>query len=162
MVALLKFGNGSIIYFTLYNGCNYLSMLGLKLNHFSKRHPRNVSSYTFCLTSCFNGLMLMDVYAGGKYSLCINQPYYLAEVNPRCPGKGGGHGAHPDDGYEADKNHLKYTHNYGESLKNVHKHCDLSSYITYSGLFISHWWTTWANKTTSCASEFEQCVFYIL
>ena len=24
---------------TLYNGCNYLSMLGLKLNHVSKRGP---------------------------------------------------------------------------------------------------------------------------
>ena len=31
--APLKFGNGQVT--TLYNGCNYLSMLGLKLNHVS-------------------------------------------------------------------------------------------------------------------------------
>ena len=30
---------------TLYNGCNYLSMLGLKLNHVSKRGPRCPSTW---------------------------------------------------------------------------------------------------------------------
>ena len=30
-------------YPTIYNGCDYLSMLGLKLNHISKRGPRNNS-----------------------------------------------------------------------------------------------------------------------
>ena len=33
----LKFRNGLVISPTLYQACDYLSMLGLKLNHFSKR-----------------------------------------------------------------------------------------------------------------------------
>ena len=33
------FGNGQIIYLTLHNGRNYLSMSGLTLIHVSKRHP---------------------------------------------------------------------------------------------------------------------------
>ena len=39
---------------TLYNGCNYLSMLGLKLNHVSKRGPLCSSpwSLTFSLFFC--------------------------------------------------------------------------------------------------------------
>ena len=37
MVAPLKFRNGWVISPTLYQACNYLSMLGLKLNHVSKR-----------------------------------------------------------------------------------------------------------------------------
>ena len=40
MVVPLKFGNGWInLFHTFDNGCNHLSMLGLKLNHVSKRDP---------------------------------------------------------------------------------------------------------------------------
>ena len=40
-VALLKFGNGKLIYPTVYWACDYLSMLELKFNHFSERGPMN-------------------------------------------------------------------------------------------------------------------------
>ena len=39
LTAPLKFGNGSVIHPTLYNGCTYLSMLWLKLTMFVKRVP---------------------------------------------------------------------------------------------------------------------------
>ena len=37
------FRNGKVIHPTVYNGCNYLSMMGLKLNHVSKRGPSWIS-----------------------------------------------------------------------------------------------------------------------
>ena len=40
LIHSLKFRDGYIIYPTHYKGCNYLSMLGLKLNHVSKRGHR--------------------------------------------------------------------------------------------------------------------------
>ena len=35
----LKFGNGYVIHSIFYKACDYLSMLGFKLNHVSKRGP---------------------------------------------------------------------------------------------------------------------------
>ena len=50
-VAPLKYGNmDKLFHPTLYNGCNYIYMLGLKLNHVNKRGPRNHPSLTvICL-----------------------------------------------------------------------------------------------------------------
>ena len=39
MVAPSKFGNGWVISLRLYWACDYFSMLGLKLNHVSKKRP---------------------------------------------------------------------------------------------------------------------------
>ena len=47
MVAPLKFRNG--FHPTFYNGCNYLSMLGLKLNHVSKRGLKYLAIPYTCL-----------------------------------------------------------------------------------------------------------------
>ena len=41
MVQLLKFKNGYVISSHTFNGCDYISMLGLKLNHVSRSGPRN-------------------------------------------------------------------------------------------------------------------------
>ena len=41
----LKFGIDKQFHPTEHNGCNYLSMLGLKLPHVSKRGTREVSQY---------------------------------------------------------------------------------------------------------------------
>ena len=40
----LKFGNGQVIHLTLYWACNYLFMLGMNLNHVSKRGPWDIDS----------------------------------------------------------------------------------------------------------------------
>ena len=41
-VAPLKFGNGLVIWSHIFNGCNLLCLLGLKLNYVGKRGPRRV------------------------------------------------------------------------------------------------------------------------
>ena len=44
-------GMDKLFYPTLYNGCNYLSMLGLKSNHVSKRgHGTKLCTYFMCRT----------------------------------------------------------------------------------------------------------------
>ena len=51
----LKFGNGYVISSTLYQACDYLSMLVLKLNHVSRRGPRFTVCciwYKFIFTLC--------------------------------------------------------------------------------------------------------------
>ena len=47
-----------------YNGCNYLSMLGLKLNHVSKRGPSTCEDLVFALLSAqtvFNAYLPYDM-----------------------------------------------------------------------------------------------------
>ena len=50
--APLKFGNGWAIWSHIYWACDYLSMLGLKLDHVSKRGP---CVLLVTLLSCFDG-----------------------------------------------------------------------------------------------------------
>ena len=58
MVQPLKFRNGLIISPTLYQACDYLSMLGLKLNHVNKVKgapaSRCVDSSLINITHAFN------------------------------------------------------------------------------------------------------------
>ena len=57
VVQPFKFGNGQVISsHTSYNRCHYLSTLGLKLNHFSKRGPRS----PICNTGMCNGFSPTD------------------------------------------------------------------------------------------------------
>ena len=45
VVKLLKLENGSVISSHILVACDYISMLGLKLIHFSERGPMEVESY---------------------------------------------------------------------------------------------------------------------
>ena len=47
----LKFGMDKQFHPTLYNGCNYLSMLGIKLNHASERGPWERDSFISVVTN---------------------------------------------------------------------------------------------------------------
>ena len=57
-----------LFYPTFYNGCNYLSMLGLKLNHVSKRGPQLNQKVTYVSVNwitigCVNSLLLIGCQA---------------------------------------------------------------------------------------------------
>ena len=59
---------------TLYNGCNYLSMLGLKLNLISKRRPRTSGTIMLTSDSLSVAVYFLTVKTGGCFN--IKMPSY--------------------------------------------------------------------------------------
>ena len=74
-VASLKFGMGKLFHPTLYNGCNYLSILGLKLNHVSKRGYWCQSWFSWTTVEVV--IWMSDYISQGNYDHnCLSMPWY--------------------------------------------------------------------------------------
>ena len=86
MVPLLKFGNGWVISYHTLNGCHYLSMLGLKLIHASKRDLRccdyalktgRIVCWYFQVVALFWFLYVNVIKPGVHFSCVRNNSFWI-------------------------------------------------------------------------------------
>ena len=77
-VVPLKFRNVKYFHSTLYNGCNYLSMLESKLNYVSKRGPCKIMIWsnmkTVLLTTPNKHTLCLAILCGGWHSWAWDMP----------------------------------------------------------------------------------------
>ena len=106
---------------TIYNGCDYLSMLRLKLNHVSKKEPQ------VCGSICTKILPRNWSFVKGIYG-----PYYIAPITDR---------------YLPRAGHLK-CHNY--CIRDCHDRFLVIDYLYYMGVDVCLQWYCTYRECMTC------------